>query len=93
MGQNALQSGVLLQKGTCGVESLIAPRAKKANAQLKLLWLGAGTDAPSFNAASREGGWRDLDGNNDYTPGEVNLDLNGPDFLSAAGATNNVVSS
>ena len=25
--------------------------------------------------------WRDQDGNNDYTPGEVNLDLNGADYL------------
>jgi hypothetical protein len=31
--------------------------------------------------------WRDLDGNDDYTDGEVNLDLNGPDFLSLSGAT------
>jgi hypothetical protein len=35
--------------------------------------------------------WRDQDGNDDYTPGEVNLDPNGPDFLSVSGATNNVV--
>lgn len=35
--------------------------------------------------------WRDLDGNDDYTEGEVNLDLNGPDFLSVSGGTNNVV--
>ncbi len=35
--------------------------------------------------------WRDQDGNNDYTPGEVNLDTNGPDFLSVAGATNNAI--
>ena len=34
--------------------------------------------------------WRDQDGNNDYTPGEVNLDINGPDFLSTAGATSNL---
>jgi hypothetical protein len=32
--------------------------------------------------------WRDLDGNDDYTPGEVNLNVNGPDFLSVTGATN-----
>lgn len=32
--------------------------------------------------------WRDLDGNDDYTPGEVNLDVNGPDFLSVTGAAN-----
>jgi outer membrane receptor protein involved in Fe transport len=30
--------------------------------------------------------WRDLNGNNDYDPGEVNLNLNGPDFISTAGA-------
>lgn len=35
--------------------------------------------------------WRDQDGNSDYTPGEVNLDPNGPDFLSVSGATNNLV--
>ena len=35
--------------------------------------------------------WRDLDGNNDYTPGEVNLNLAGPDFVSILGATNNHV--
>jgi len=31
--------------------------------------------------------WRDLDGNRDYTPGEVNLNPNGPDFRSIAGAS------
>lgn len=35
--------------------------------------------------------WRDLDGNNDYTPGEVNLDPNGPDFINVTGVTNNLV--
>ena len=25
--------------------------------------------------------WRDLDGNKDYTPGEVNLNLQGPDWI------------
>lgn len=35
--------------------------------------------------------WRDQDGNNDYTPGEVNLDPNGGDFLSVTGVTNNIV--
>lgn len=34
--------------------------------------------------------WRDLDGNNDYTPGEVNLDPNGPDFLSTTSNANNI---
>lgn len=32
--------------------------------------------------------WSDLDGNRDYTPGEVNLDLNGPHFLAISGARN-----
>src|SRR5207247_567779 len=35
--------------------------------------------------------WRDLNGNKDYNPGEVNLDPIGPDFLSVAGAPNNIV--
>jgi hypothetical protein len=35
--------------------------------------------------------WRDQDGNGNYTPGEVNLDLNGPDFLSITAATNNIL--
>jgi hypothetical protein len=35
--------------------------------------------------------WRDLDGNNDYTPGEVNLNLNGPDFISISGSSNNTI--
>jgi hypothetical protein len=35
--------------------------------------------------------WSDPDGNNDYTPGEVNLALDGPDFLSVSGATNRLV--
>ena len=29
--------------------------------------------------------WNDLNGNNDYDPGEVNLDLNGPDFVESVG--------
>jgi len=29
--------------------------------------------------------WHDLNGNNDYDPGEVNLDLNGPDFVQTVG--------
>ena len=33
--------------------------------------------------------WTDRDGNGDYTPGDVNLDLNGPDFLSITGSANN----
>lgn len=35
--------------------------------------------------------WRDPDGNDDYTPGEVDLDPNGPHFLRVSGATNNEV--
>ncbi len=29
--------------------------------------------------------WRDLNGNGDYNPGEVNLDPNGPDFVETLG--------
>jgi hypothetical protein len=32
--------------------------------------------------------WRDQDGNGNYTPGEVDLNLNGPDFLSISSAAN-----
>jgi carboxypeptidase family protein len=35
--------------------------------------------------------WRDLDGNNDYTPGEVNLDPNCCDVLGVSGASNNIL--
>ena len=36
--------------------------------------------------------WTDPDGNNDYTPGEVNLALdNNPAFISVTGATNNIL--
>jgi len=35
--------------------------------------------------------WTDPDRNGDYTPGEVNLDLNGPDFLSVSGGGTAVV--
>jgi outer membrane receptor protein involved in Fe transport len=35
--------------------------------------------------------WRDLNGDKAYQPGEVNLDLNGPDFITVAGATNTIV--
>jgi hypothetical protein len=35
--------------------------------------------------------WRDLDGNGDYTRGEVNLDSNGPDFIDITGARNNIL--
>src|SRR2546426_704735 len=32
--------------------------------------------------------WRDLNGNRDYNPGEVNLDVNGPDFIQEVGRGN-----
>jgi len=35
--------------------------------------------------------WLDRNGNGDYDSGEVNLDTNGPDFLSITGAANNVL--
>lgn len=35
--------------------------------------------------------WRDLNGNSDYDPGEVNLALNGPDFITVIGATNAIL--
>ena len=35
--------------------------------------------------------WSDQDGNGDYTPGEVDLDVNGPDFLRITGASNNFI--
>jgi len=36
--------------------------------------------------------WRDLNGNRNYDPGEVNLDPNGPDFVSQSGGSNTVPS-
>ena len=35
--------------------------------------------------------WTDPNRNGDYDPGEVNLDKNGPDFISISGALNNVL--
>jgi len=35
--------------------------------------------------------WRDVNGNNDYDTGEVNLNLNGPDFISISAASNNIL--
>ncbi len=36
--------------------------------------------------------WRDVNGNRDYDPGEVNLDtVNGTDFIGVSGATNNIL--
>ena len=45
--------------------------------------LDAGRAALSSRTASPTGiyQWRDLNGNNDYDAGEVNLDPNGPDFV------------
>jgi hypothetical protein len=37
--------------------------------------------------------WRDLNGNGDYDPNEVNLDPNGPDYISAKGGANQLVNS
>jgi hypothetical protein len=37
--------------------------------------------------------WTDPNGNGDYDPGEVNLDKNGPAFLSITGAANNILNS
>ncbi len=34
--------------------------------------------------------WHDLNGNSDYDPGEVNLNLNGSDFISTTAAANNI---
>ena len=35
--------------------------------------------------------WNDRNGNKDYDPGEVNLALNGPDFLSTAGSSSALI--
>lgn len=35
--------------------------------------------------------WNDRNGDKTYQPGEVNLDVNGPDFLTVSGASNNVI--
>jgi hypothetical protein len=53
----------------------------------------ADTAAQTFNqnsVAQTVYRWRDLNGNNNYDPGEANLDLNGPDFISTTAAANNV---
>jgi hypothetical protein len=42
--------------------------------------LGHANPIRSFTSTYR---WRDLNGNKDYDPGEVNLDPNGPDFLTS----------
>ncbi|MFN7917351.1 MAG: TonB-dependent receptor [Vicinamibacterales bacterium] len=55
----------------------------------------AGDDfAETYNGnagASAEFRWRDLDGNNTYTPGEVNLNPNGADFISITAGGNNII--
>jgi hypothetical protein len=43
------------------------------------------------SAATAQFRWSDPDGNNEYTPGEVNLDLEGADFISITAARNNRV--
>ena len=43
------------------------------------------------SAATAQFQWTDQDGNNEYTPGEVDLDLNGPDFISISAAANRAV--
>ena len=43
------------------------------------------------SAATAQFQWTDQDGNNEYTPGEVDLDLNGPDFISITAAANRAV--
>src|SRR5207248_4711516 len=35
--------------------------------------------------------WRDVNKNGDYDPGEVNLDPNGPDFVSTTSVANNIL--
>ena len=35
--------------------------------------------------------WRDLNGNKNYDPGEVNLDVNGPDFISTTNTANSLL--
>ena len=53
----------------------------------------ADTFAQTFNqnaVAQTVYRWHDLNGNSNYNPGEVNLDVNGGDFLSTTAAANNV---
>ncbi len=45
---------------------------------------------PNARAISRYR-WHDLNGNGNYDPGEVNLDPNGPDFISASGGVSQLV--
>lgn len=35
--------------------------------------------------------WHDVNGNSNYDPGEVNLNTNGPDFISVTGSANNII--
>jgi hypothetical protein len=46
------------------------------------------SDADPFVRTTVTYRWRDLNGNKDYDPGEVNLDVNGADFLSQSGGSN-----
>ena len=56
------------------------------------------TPADSFAGAYNKNGvawhqysWNDLNGNRDYDPGEVDLDINGPDFQGLSSARNNII--
>ena len=56
--------------------------------------IGEGGFAQPFNtngSVTATYRWTDPDRNGDYTRGDVNLDLNGPDFLSITGSTNNQI--
>jgi hypothetical protein len=48
-------------------------------------------DYNAFSQSATRFRWRDLNGNGDYDPGEVNLDLNGLDFISTTARANNEV--
>ena len=58
-------------------------------------WFNTELDiAPTFNRAASYTTtyrWHDLNRNNVYDPGEVNLDLNGPDFLSTTSGANAIL--
>ena len=56
------------------------------------------TPGDSFAGAYNKNGtiwkqyrWQDLNGNRDYDPGEVDLDVNGPDFVTLSSPRNNFV--
>src|SRR5439155_14205339 len=48
------------------------------------------SDADPFVRTTVTYRWRDLNGNRDYDPGEVNLDVNGSDFVSQSGGSNTI---